>query len=71
MSYATGIQEPPKDWAERMRIEQYDNNNNLVIRTYGPSPKELLAAHENGECDMWCGRCYEAAMKYLEEQENK
>lgn len=58
---ATSIEPTPKDSAQRACVRQFDRDGNLVVRTYGPSPRELQEAHDNGTCDMWCELCYEEA----------
>jgi hypothetical protein len=62
---ANVIQPKPDDAADRVCICQFDGDDNLVVRTYGPSPTELEEAHKNHKCGMWCNICYEEAMKTL------
>jgi len=56
------IQPIPEDWQKRPIVRQYNGNNELVVRTYGKTPEELLKDHIDGNCGMWCEHCYHEAM---------
>ena len=56
------IEPIPVDWQKRTIVLVYNNNNELVQRTYGKTVEELLQDHLRGVCDMWCEYCYQAAM---------
>ena len=60
------IEPIPLDADQRACVQQWDADGVLIVRTYGPSPSELQAAHDRGECGKlvgpWCGICYHEAM---------
>ena len=51
----------------RLCVTIHDDNGNIVERSYGPSQQELLDAHNNGTCGIWCDYCYEEACATLNE----
>lgn len=63
MEIANTIQPTPEDAHLRICVEQFDNDGNLVVRTYGPTPAEEKEAHDRGECKMMCSYCWEEAMR--------
>ena len=63
------IEATPLDADDRLCIEVFDADGNMVTRQYGPNSKELKQAHDDRKCDLWCGYCYEEACAYLTSQE--
>jgi len=61
------IEDEPSDLKENPRLvmTSYDGTGNVIQRTYGPSQQELLDAHNNGTCGIWCNYCYEEACATL------
>jgi len=68
-SQSNVIEDEPPDLEENPRLvmTSYDDAGNIVQRSYGPSQQELLDAHNNGTCDLWCNYCYEEACATLNE----
>ena len=62
MSTYNVIEPIPVDWEKRPIVRVYNNNNELVSRSYGETPEELLKAHLEGKCGMWCDYCYNEAL---------
>jgi len=49
----------------RLVVEVIDKEGHVIDRTIGPSLKELKEAHDKGECDMWCGWCFQEATNLI------
>ena len=62
MSTYNVIEPIPVDWQKRPVVLVYNNNNELVERSYGKTPEELLQDHLDGKCGLFCEHCYAAAM---------
>ena len=62
MNKTSKIEPIPVDWQKRPVVLVYNGSNELVERSYGKTPEELLQDHLNGECGMFCEYCYAAAM---------
>lgn len=56
------IEPQPADWEKRPCIEQFDDDGNLICRSYGETEEELLQAHKEHRCGAFCGYCYHEAM---------
>lgn len=57
-----GIEPIPVDWAKRPVALVYNDKNELVERSYGKTPEELLQDHLDGKCGMNCDYCYNEAL---------
>ena len=60
--YITEIEPIPVDWDKRPITTVYNDKNELVGRTYGPTQEELHTAHKERKCGVWCEYCYNEAM---------
>lgn len=69
MKLVTAIEPIPSDWQDRPIVLQYNGNNELVTRSYGQTQEELLKAHKNGTCGIWCDYCYGCAIGELNEED--
>ncbi len=69
MSLNPNLPDFPRDMDGRVIFESLDESGNVIERTFGPSDKEKLDAHNRGDCDAFCWHCYEAACEWLAEQE--
>jgi hypothetical protein len=58
------------DESDRLVMEIFDADGNLVERSVGPSEAEEKEAHDKHECTWLCGYCYEEMIDYLEEQKS-
>lgn len=61
----------PQDMDGRIVIERLDENDNVIERTFGTSEKERFDAHNEYNCDAFCGYCYKEACEWLAKQEDE
>ena len=59
------IEDTPPDADQRLCITVSGADGNIVSRSYGPNFAELLQAHEEHSCDLFCNYCYEEACAHL------
>lgn len=62
------IEPIPVDWDKRPIIKQYNDKNELIVRSYGETDEELLQAHLERRCGAFCGYCYHEAMVVIGEE---
>lgn len=68
-TYCNTIEPIPVDWDKRPVILVYGPGNILVARSYGETAEELLQAHFEHRCGVFCGYCYHEAMVSIGKEE--
>ena len=53
----------------RVVIERLGENGEILEVSYVSTLKEIMEAHENGECDAMCSFCYTDAYEWLKNNE--